>query len=154
MLDLNGAAAARRAGYKRRSNSMASDLLRTPRILEAIEAEKAARAARTQTLADEVIAEIKLLAMARVGDIVEIGADGDPRLDFRKATEGHLAALSSVETETYMEGRGEDARPVKRVKVKYHNKVDALTLLAKHVGLLDKKTEEPVTQINVSFGND
>ena len=49
--------------------------------------------------------------------------------------EDDWAAISEVQTEDYVDGRGEDARSVKKVKVKMHDKLRALDAMAKHVGI-------------------
>lgn len=154
LIDLNGAAAATRAGYRAKdAASMGSYLVKVPRIAQSIKERQEARAAKTDDLAARVIAEIEKLAFASLGDIVETGKDGNPRYRFDKATPGHMASISGLDIDEYMDGHGENARQVKKVKVRYHNKVDALTLLAKHCGIIDKRHEQP-TEIRVTFGDD
>ena len=63
LVDLNGTAAARRAGYSEVTcNAIAYQLLRQPHIQEAIEAQMKARAERTLITADYVLSSIKEVA--------------------------------------------------------------------------------------------
>ena len=56
----------------------------------------------------------------------------DPVLDWSKLTRDQAAALIEVTVEDFLDGRGEDAREVRRVHFKLANKIDALELLGKH----------------------
>ena len=61
------------------------------------------------------------------------------------------AALSEVTVEDYVEGRGEDARQVKRVKFKLHDKQAALVALARHLGRFDPKARQPLkVEVNIA----
>jgi hypothetical protein len=53
-------------------------------------------------------------------------------LDFSSLTRNQAAALVEVTVEHFMDGRGEDAREVRRIRLKLANKIDALELLGKH----------------------
>ena len=69
MIDLNAAAAARRAGYSARTaEAQASRLLANVKISAAIAEAQAARAKRTEITADRVLKEIGLIAFAPIGD--------------------------------------------------------------------------------------
>lgn len=60
LLDLNGAAAARRAGYSAKTASeQAAQMLRMPKVLAAVQAGQQARAKRTELTADWVLAELR-----------------------------------------------------------------------------------------------
>ena len=69
LVDLCGAAAARRAGYSPKgAKSRASRLLRDPEIKEAVEAAMEERVRRIEIKQDEVIRELKTVAMAAASD--------------------------------------------------------------------------------------
>ncbi len=84
-IDMNGAAAAVRAGYSAHSAaSIARDLLKDPDILEAISAELDGRAARTKLSADEVIEglrEVYRRCMQRVPVMVGSGENRHQKTD-------------------------------------------------------------------------
>jgi phage terminase small subunit len=79
--------------------------------------------------------ERALQSLARVGfanilDYVDIDADGNPIPNLADVTSSEAAAIAEVRVDTYMEGRGVHARPVKRVTLKLHDKIKALAALA------------------------
>ena len=67
-------------------------------------------------------------------------ANGDPFLDFSKLTRDRAAALAEVAVEEFVDGRCENARAVKRVKFKLHDKRAALVDLGRHLGMFRKGT--------------
>src|SRR5882762_11035679 len=76
-----------------------------------------------------------------MADYMRVGPDGDPVLDFSKLTRDQAAALTEVTVEDFLDGRGEDARQVRRVKFKLASKLLALELLGKHLGLFKDRVE-------------
>ena len=93
-------------------------------------AAQAARAERAELTGDMVVDELRKIGFASMGDYMKSTPEGDPYLDFSALTPAQTAALSEVTVEDYVEGRGEDARQVKRVKFKLHDKQAALVALA------------------------
>jgi phage terminase small subunit len=82
--------------------------------------------------ANEVLQELTIIARANMQDFMRAGPDGDPYLDFSRLTRKQAAALQEVTVDTYVEGHGDDAREVKRVRFKLAGKIIALELLGKH----------------------
>ena len=82
--------------------------------------------------ANEVLEALSVIARANMQDFMRAGPNGDPYLDFSKLTRKQAAALQEVTVDTYVEGHGDDAREVKRVKFKLAGKINALDLLGKH----------------------
>lgn len=134
VVDLNGTAAAIRAGYSTKTaKGQASRLLTFVNVQARIAALQAARSARTAITADRVLFEL-----ARIGFV-------DCRRFYDAA--GHLkapkdidddtaAALASVEIDEIWMGSGEEREIVGQTKkVKTWNKLGALQLLGKHLGL-------------------
>ena len=56
-------------------------------------------------------------------------------------------AIGEVTVETYMEGKGEEAREVKRVRVKPWSKLAALDQLMRHAGLSKDKTNAALLDV-------
>lgn len=91
--------------------------------------------------ANEVLLELSKLGRANMADFMTVGPGGDPVLDYSKLTRDQAAALSEVTVEDFLDGRGEDAREVRKVKFKLTPKVNALELLGKHHKLYVDRVE-------------
>ncbi len=142
LVDLNAADAARRAGYsKRGANRKGYDLLRTPKIQAAVTAAKQARSRRTDADADAVIAELNLIAFSNMLDYMTIQDDGTVAIDFSAVDRDQAAAILELVVDEYTDGKGDDARPVKRVKFKLADKKGALVDLGRHHGLFPNRHE-------------
>jgi hypothetical protein len=68
-------------------------------------------------------------------DFIGITSDGDPYVDLSKLTRAKAAGLVDFSVDDYADGRGEDARQVKRVRIKIGDQKGALVALGKHLGL-------------------
>lgn len=97
---------------------------------------------------DALLSEIAKIAYSSMKDFLVIdektgafyvGVDKIAQADLDS-----LAALAEVSVETYMEGHGEDAQAVKRVKIKPYNKLSALDMLIRHQGLSQDKAAQTV----------
>lgn len=142
IIDFNATRAAQRAGYSPKSaHVQGHDLLKNPKVKARIDALKRARAARAQMSADEVLEELAKLARANMQDYMVVGPHGDPVLDWSKLTRDQAAALQEVTVDDYVDGRGDEARDVRRVKFKLADKKGALVELGKHLGLFPNKVE-------------
>lgn len=143
LLDLNAAAAYRRAGYKPRTDkaarNAASRLLATPAVAHAVEAAKAARARRTLLAGDEVLRELTAVAFSDIGQIINFTG---PSLALRPPStipESARQAIASMKVRRYVEGHGDDAQTVEVTEFKLWDKNRALELLGKHLGLFVNK---------------
>lgn len=117
------------------------------RIVELME-EGAAKAGVT---VQRVIEELAKIGFANMADYMRAGADGDPYLDFSQLSRDQAAALAEVTVEDFKDGRGEDARDVRRVKFKLVDKLGALEKLGKHLGMFTDKVEHSgAISLNVS----
>jgi hypothetical protein len=77
-------------------------------------------------------------------DYMRIGASGDPVLDFSKLTREQAAALTEVTVDDYVDGRGENAREVRKVKFKLGDKRAALMDVAKLFGWIIERRENKI----------
>jgi phage terminase small subunit len=149
LVDLNATQAAIRAGYsKKTANQIASRLLANVKISAAIAESRSALAQRHNVTVDRIVSELALLGFSNMQDYMRANPNGDPYLDFSNLSREQAAALTEVTVEDYTEGRGEDAREVKRVRFKLADKRAALVDLGKHLGMFQ---ERPPTSLNVSF---
>lgn len=123
--DLNATRAAIRAGYSAKTaSSIGARLLADAGVARAVEAGMAARARRTEIDADRVVLELARIAFADPRDLMEWGPDGVALKESSSLTEEQAAGVAEV-----AEGSGGTLR------LKKHDKVRALELLGKHLGL-------------------
>jgi phage terminase small subunit len=140
LVDLNATQAAIRAGYSARTaRSIGQENLTKPDIAAAIEAAQRSRSARTGITTDMVIAELAKIGFANMADYMKPTPGGDPYLDFAALTRDQAAALQEVTVEDYIDGRGDNARDVRRVKFRLADKRAALVDLGRHLGMFVNK---------------
>ena len=134
--DFNGKRAAIATGYSEKTaEQQASRLLRNVKVAEAVAKGQAKRAEKLEISADMIAQELRLLGFSNMQDFMRTGENGEPYLDFSGLTREQAAALAEVTVEDFVDGRGEDARDVRRVKFKLTDKRAALVDLAKLLGL-------------------
>jgi phage terminase small subunit len=77
----------------------------------------------------ECLAELEAIAYANLGDYIRIDEDGYAHPDFSKATDAKAAGLKEFTVEEREVGRGKNARVVRRLRLKTHDKLRALVQL-------------------------
>lgn len=136
LLDMNATQAAIRAGFKPKYARQYGALLTTKNVIaSAIATARQKVSLELQCTADDIARELHKLGFSNMGDYMRAGRDGEPYLDFSKLSRDQTAALSEVTVEDYVDGRGEDARDVKRLKFRLWDKRAALVDLSKQLGL-------------------
>lgn len=140
LIDLDPQRAALAAGYAKttarsKAYQWVSDSKHKPHVYEAIERAKTERANRTGITADRVLIELGKLGFANLADYFHLTPHGEPVIDLTQATRDQLAALTEIQVDDFVDGRGENTRDVKRVRIRMADKKAALDLLAKHLGL-------------------
>jgi len=86
---------------------------------------------------ERVVKEFALMGLSNMEDFIERDANGAiAGIDVSQVSRDQMAAIKSIEVHTCMDGRGDDAREVKRVKVTLYEKIPALITLAKLMGWL------------------
>lgn len=135
----NGGKAAAAAGYSEKNASrIASGLLAKSHIQEAIQARSAALSEKSGITGEMVVAELAKLGFSNMLDYIRVQADGSAYVDLREITRDQAAAIQEITVDEYMDGGGEDARPVKKVKLKLSDKRGPLVDLGKHLGVFEK----------------
>ncbi len=154
LTDLNATQAAIRAGYSEKTaEQTASRLLRNVKVQEYIEKRKKDRIKRIEITQDAVLQEIAIVAFAVATDYakvvereatVEIDGAIIPLLD----AEGNPVKYRTVEpvlTEELTEQQKKALAVIKKgrdgFEIKPHDKMKALEMLGRHLGLWDKKPE-------------
>lgn len=140
LIDLNGAAAARRAGYSEKTaRTIAQELLVKPECVAVIQSLMAERAQRTQVTADNVITELAKIGFA---DIRKLFAGDGTLLPVYEWPDGMAAAVSSVEVDALFEGAGIERKQIGVTqKVKLWDKPKSLELLGRHLKLWVERIE-------------
>jgi len=139
----NATRAALKAGYSPDSAySQGHDLLKHPEIKAEIHSRLERISARYEVSRERVIAELAKLGLSNMGDFTRIDeTTGDVYTDFSAVDRDQMAAVQELTVEEYTEGRGDDARNIKRTKFKLADKKGALLELAKINGWMIDKVE-------------
>lgn len=136
LIDRNATKAAIRAGYSQKTaKAIGCELRKEPEVAALIHELEANLAAKVEVTAERVVRELALIGFANMQDYITIGSDGDPCVDLSALTREQAAAIMEVTVEDFKDGRGEDARDVRRVKFRLADKRAALVDLGKHLGL-------------------
>lgn len=135
LLDFNATQAAVRAGYSEKTaSSIGAALLRKAPVAGRIAALRAERARRVAVSADQVLSELARIAFADPRDLMEWGPDGVRLRDSAGLTAEQAAGVAEV-----AEGSGGTLR------LKKHDKVRALELIGRHLGMFKDKVEADVS---------
>lgn len=135
--DFNATKAAERAGYsKKTAASIGNENLRKPQIQTRISGKQSARAKRLDISKDRVVQEIAKIAFADIGLVCEWNEEGKLTLIEKSEMDPQgIAALQSIES---IDSYDKDGNILStKNKFRLHDKIKALELLSKHLGLLD-----------------
>lgn len=146
LIDLDAKNAALRAGFSPATAKNAYKWLgdgdgAKPAVIKAVEKAKADRAARTEVNADDVVRELAKIAFANITNIVNT----EDLTICPSAGRNDTAAIASMKVK---EGR------VCEREVRLHDKVHALELLGRHIGMFDDKLELKGASPVVIFGGE
>lgn len=145
LLDLNATKAAERAGYRQPGNQ-GHRLLKNDDIRAAIDAAMAKRSDETGITAKRVLEELAKLGFASIEKYVDTSL-GKPHIDFSALTADQLAAVAQIETEEVDVG---DGPTILKAKFKLHDKLRALELIGKHLGMFKEVVDLNVTTDDVA----
>lgn len=151
---MSGAKAYLAAGYNSNDNAAnvaATRLLKQPNVRarlselldrrDLIEVQATQKAVEKLALTKEaVLAELAKIGFANMLDYIRTTDRGDAYVDLSALNRDQAAAIVEMTVDEYTEGRGEDARNVKRVKFKLADKKGALVDIGKALGMfVDRK---------------
>lgn len=129
VLDLNGAAAAVRAGYSvNGARNQANRLLAQRPIQAEVQRLMSARAQRTSITSDQVLEELAKIAFGNIGDLVTWDKTG---IDLIEKGLIPQDAIDSIQEVSETVGGGGSVT----TKVRRHDKVRCLELLGKHLNM-------------------
>jgi len=130
IVDLVGKQAAIRAGYSPKTAEVqASRLLRNAKVQTAVESAMQARSKRTEVSADGVVAELARIAFANIRDLWPRAGEG---IDLSVLDRDRTVAVEEVIVVEAVNAAGVVRR---RTRLKLHDKMAALTSLARHLGM-------------------
>lgn len=134
LIDLNATQAAIRAGYSVDSaKEIASENLTKPNIRTYIDTKLAERSKRTGINADRVIQELAKIALLNITDVV----NADDATIKGEAGREDTAAILSVKVKKIPT----DSGTIVEREVRMNDKIKALELLGKHLGMFKDKVE-------------
>lgn len=133
------------------NSERANAMLAKPHVKRAINERARQIAAKFNVDGNSVVKEVANIAFANMANYLHITEGDDPYIDLSKCTFDQLAAIQEVTVEDYTDGRGDDAREVKRIKIKLHPKLEALEKLMKYLQLYaPERIDVNVTSTNVN----
>lgn len=134
LIDLNATQAAIRAGYSPdTAQQIGSENLLKPVVSNTIKVAMANRSRRTGITQDRVLRELAKIAFVNANDVV----DPDSATVRQNAAEEDLSCIQSVKVKMSESDMGSS---VER-EIKLADKLRALELLGKHLGLFDKRDQ-------------
>lgn len=135
LIDLNATQAAIRAGYKRSeyTDTNASKILENTSIREAIEKAMAERSKRTGINQDRVVQELARIAFVNPQEVINAD-DGSVR---GNASKDDLACIQAVKVKISESDKGKCTER----EVRLNDKMKALELLGKHLGMFTEKVD-------------
>jgi len=132
LVDLNGTAAAKRAGYSEKTaHVIAHQLLKIPLVRLAIQEGMDSRAKRIEITADRVLQELAKLAFVNTQDLYDDIGNLIPVQDLPRETAAAIHSIKVIST------AGSSALQ----EIKLHDKKTSLELLGKHLVLFTDKKE-------------
>lgn len=147
LIDLNATQAAIRAGYSPESaGSIGDENLKKPEIKNAIEKALAERSRRTGINQDRVIQEIAKLAFLNPVDVIDMGK----AVVKEEANRDDTACIAAVKVKVIPSDDG----TITEREVKTYDKLKALELLGKHLGMFTDKLKMEGTVPVVILGDD
>lgn len=149
LVDLNATQAAIRAGYSERTAAeIGYENLRMPQIASALSQAMRARSERTEVTQDRVLEELAGIAFAHLSDVATWDSATlslHPSDELSPRTSAAVKDIRARRTRSTSKDGTESVRTDYRVTM--HDKLGALDLLAKHLGMY-----LPDTQVNVGVG--
>lgn len=136
LIDLNATQAAIRAGYsKKRASEYGYQLLQKTTVFDVIQFEMAKRSKRTMVDADRVVKELLIIAFSNIKAYVDFGSQGAKLKDLSEISDESARAIKHVKQSFTSDNGGS-------VNIKMHNKLLALDMLAKHLGMYQDKGDK------------
>lgn len=143
IIDFNATRAAIKAGYsENRASEIGYQLLHKTTVQEAIRIETEARNRRVEINQDRIVQELEVIALSKITDYAEVKGNKVKVKDTDQMDQDNIAAISEIK-------EGKDG-----IGIKTHDKLKAIELLGKHMGMWKDEKQETNTNVNVSIDID
>ena len=149
LIDLNATQAAIRAGYSENSaRELAKQLMQMEHVREKISSLQLARSKRTEITADQVLFELKKIAMSNISDFLEVN-----EVTIRGGKKKKVVEVFNTEgiDKEKMSAVASIKMTREGVWVQLHDKVKALETLGRHLGILDDDANKTLNQYNITM---
>lgn len=149
MKDFNAAQAAIRAGYSKKSaQEQGRRLLTNVGAQKMLRELQAKNAEKEETLADEIVAELKKIMRCDIKNFLDPGNSVKDISQLPSELSTCVESIKKTETEFGDEDRGGTKTSI---QFKLHSKMDAIEKLAKYVGLYeaDNKQRGAIITVNI-----
>lgn len=157
LVDLNGKQAAIRAGYtEKRAEITASELLNNAEVKQFIQEKQKELSEKTGITAERILQELADIGFNNMKDFVN---GNNSVLELKYLDKRKTAAVSKVKTtvtsRTVFENGKPSAVTETTTELAMHNKIAALELMGKHIGLFEKdnKQKQAVVKLKVGYGS-
>lgn len=138
---LSAAEAYVKAGYKPNDGN-AIRLKANERVANRVAELVNQSAERTGVTLDRILNEYAGIAFSGMSKFIKVNGAGDPVIDLSNCTKADLDLLAETTVEDFTDGRGEDIRDVRRVKVKMLDRMKALDALYRHLSMCGKAAND------------
>lgn len=136
-----------RAGYSKHLANQSTVFFSKPHIRAEIARRQKAIMDKQELTQEWIVEKLMLIAGANPGELIEIDDEGNRTINWKKFGPRLQFLVQDFEEEVYTEGRGPQARKVKRIKVKNADRLRAVDMLCKILGLyVENKVEVNIEQ--------
>lgn len=154
MVDFNATQAAIRAGYKAKTaHVIGAENLRKPKIAEEIARRQKDLQRRTEVTQDRVVKELARVAFA---DATDYACVETLTYENEDGTVSPVQIVSPKDTDTLSDDQRAAIAGIKHgangIEIKLHDKIKALELLGRHIGMFNDKIEVRATVANPFAG--
>jgi phage terminase small subunit len=144
LIDFNAKQACLRAGYSEKgAQTQGSVLLANPKVNAAIRLKTKEKEGFFDVKKNDVINELAIIAFS---DLRDVASWGSGRFDLKDSDTLHRRQSSSVKKVTFKQVDGEKSSSV-TMGIELHDKMKALELIGKHLGLFDIIDTDDLEQV-------
>lgn len=149
LVDLNASAAAERAGYsKKTAGAIGHKLLKITQIQSAISGAMIDREKNTGVTADRIVLELAKVAFADIKHYVVVDEGGGIKIKlFSDMPDGASGAIKAIKENRAIkeDADGNQVTVYDKTTYEMHDKMKALELLGRHLGMFKDKVEHSGT---------